>query len=523
MSIHLPLRAGALAAAVGLICTALPSGQAIGQGIGPAEAVNDAAAAPQDTALDVAAPGVLANDQVLASEPGAAPYQVCTVAPGFEGDFRSLSPRIVSDPGKGTLTLSVDGSYRFVPAAGFVGTVMFDYSLANIDELPQCPINSRLDATLTIDVVATAQGSFDGTFTPVAAQTGPCILVDTTTIGFGDVPTGSTAWVAPGGGQTTTLSSCSPVDQVVNGTVGAARRHSYESGRRRVARSHGQPRSIRRPVQLRHRRPRRDRDPPRNTGAGADDRACGRGHTASEHRSRHDRALPDRAGGGHARVGDRVPIRGHLRCDGPLVMRIGKGVVLNRAVRAIGAAAVTAFVVAATIPSLAFADAGVGIDPGEIVGLPPIEVETATVVAVTVRNPGSESAAYRMLAQPLSGEPELAIDPTWFSFTPATFDIGGGAAQEVQVAFTVPEGTGAGDYLALITAQLVLGEPESPGAQVGAAVATKFYFTVPTGAAPSSSGVPNAVVIGIVVAALLGAGWLAWRKSGIRLSVTRDR
>ena len=55
-----------------------------------------------------------------------------------------------------------------------------------------CPINPGLSATLTIEVVATAAGSFDGTFTPVSAQTGPCILVDNSTIEFGDVPIGST-------------------------------------------------------------------------------------------------------------------------------------------------------------------------------------------------------------------------------------------------------------------------------------------------------------------------------------------
>jgi hypothetical protein len=195
---------------------------AIGQGIGPAEAVNDTAVALQDTTLNVAAPGVLGNDQVLASEPGAPSFEVCPAAPGYQGDYRSLSPRSVNEPGKGTLTISVDGSYRFVPAADFVGTVVFNYSLANIDELPQCPIRPNLSATLTIEVVAAARGSFDGTFTPVAVQTGPCILVDTPTIAFGDVPIGSTAWAAPSNGRTTTLSSCSPVPQEVSGTVSAA-------------------------------------------------------------------------------------------------------------------------------------------------------------------------------------------------------------------------------------------------------------------------------------------------------------
>lgn len=228
MSYHLRLRLrlGAVVT-VGLACVALPAGMATAQGIGPVEAVNDSATALQDTTLNVAAPGVLGNDQVLASEPGAPSYTTCPSVPGTgsnngPADFQALAPRIVTNTGEGTLTLQLDGSFSFVPAAGFVGTTTFPYSLANIDELPQCPINPRVNATLTIEVVATANGSFDGTFTPVATPSGPCILVDTPTIEFGDVPIGSTEWVAPSGGRTTTLSSCSPIDQVVNGKVSAA-------------------------------------------------------------------------------------------------------------------------------------------------------------------------------------------------------------------------------------------------------------------------------------------------------------
>jgi hypothetical protein len=172
--------------------------------------------------------------------------------------------------------------------------------------------------------------------------------------------------------------------------------------------------------------------------------------------------------------------------------------------------------------STAFAQAGVGIDPGEISGLPPIEADTPVSVAVVVRNPGTAPASYQMLAQPLSGEAELPADPEWFGFEPATFDLDGGAAQEVQVSFRVPEGTDAGDYLALVTAQLVLGEPETSGAQVGAAVATKLYFTVPPAPESSSSGIPTGVIIGIVAGVVVVGGFLLVRRSGLRLRVTRE-
>jgi hypothetical protein len=145
----------------------------------------------------------------------------------------------------------------------------------------------------------------------------------------------------------------------------------------------------------------------------------------------------------------------------------------------------TALVVVATLPSLAFAGAGVGIDPGEIKGLPPIEAGAPTTIAVTVRNPGTESASYQMLAQPLNGVAELPIDPTWFSFEPATFDLA------------------------------------TSGAQVGAAVATKLYFTV-TPTPESSSGFPTAPLVGGTLVVGLAGGFVLYRRSGIRLSITRN-
>ncbi len=90
------------------------------------------------------------------------------------------------------------------------------------------------------------------------------------------------------------------------------------------------------------------------------------------------------------------------------------------------------------------------------------------------------------------------------------------------MAFTVPEGTDAGDYLALVTAQLILGEPETSGAQVGAAVATKLYFTVPPPPV-STSRFPTAIVIGsVALVVVLVSGFLLYRRSGIRLRITRD-
>jgi hypothetical protein len=169
---------------------------------------------------------------------------------------------------------------------------------------------------------------------------------------------------------------------------------------------------------------------------------------------------------------------------------------------------------------LVHAQAGVGIDPGEISGLPPVEPGDSVTVAVQVRNPGTEAASYEMVVQPLADVPELPPDPEWFTFEPATVELDGGEQAEIQVTLTPADGAEAGNYLALLTAQLVLPEAEGAGARVGAAVATKFLFTVAE--TPESGGVPTWAFLaggGVIVA---GLAVFAVKKSGIRLKVERS-
>jgi VCBS repeat-containing protein len=77
--------------------------------------------------LDVAAPGVLAND----SDP--------------QGD--PLSAAVVSGPANGTLTLNADGSLSYTPNAGFTGTDSFSYQASDGTNLSN-------EATVMIDVQA---------------------------------------------------------------------------------------------------------------------------------------------------------------------------------------------------------------------------------------------------------------------------------------------------------------------------------------------------------------------------------
>ena len=70
-------------------------------------AVADSYATPEDVALDVAAPGLLANDT--------------------DADGDPLSAVKVTDPAHGTLTVNANGSFRYVPNANFNGTDSFTY------------------------------------------------------------------------------------------------------------------------------------------------------------------------------------------------------------------------------------------------------------------------------------------------------------------------------------------------------------------------------------------------------------
>ena len=70
-------------------------------------ATNDAYTTDEDTALTIAAPGVLGND----SDP----------------DSSTLTAAVVTGPGHGTLTLNANGAFTYTPAANYNGTDTFTY------------------------------------------------------------------------------------------------------------------------------------------------------------------------------------------------------------------------------------------------------------------------------------------------------------------------------------------------------------------------------------------------------------
>jgi len=88
-------------------------------------AVPDTFAATEDTTLNVAAPGVLANDRDPDDEP--------------------ITALLVAGPAKGTVTLNANGSFTYVPAANFNGADTFTYRAFD-------GTRNSADVTVTINV-----------------------------------------------------------------------------------------------------------------------------------------------------------------------------------------------------------------------------------------------------------------------------------------------------------------------------------------------------------------------------------
>jgi len=90
-------------------------------------AADDSYNGTSDTLLTIAAPGVLANDSDV------------------DGD--ALSAVQVSPPASGTLTLNSDGSFTYMPNAGFAGSDSFTYSASD-------GVASSNVATVTLNIAA---------------------------------------------------------------------------------------------------------------------------------------------------------------------------------------------------------------------------------------------------------------------------------------------------------------------------------------------------------------------------------
>jgi hypothetical protein len=127
---------------------------------------------------------------------------------------------------------------------------------------------------------------------------------------------------------------------------------------------------------------------------------------------------------------------------------------------------------------------GAAVDLGRVEVDEPLHVGQRYVLpTLRVRNPGTVTTDYRMVAQPLA-DAAPAIDGSWVEFSPTRFTLEAGEVQPVEVILEIVHGGTPGDYDALLAAQAVAA---GDGAQVAAAAASRLTFTVQAHPTPPGS------------------------------------
>jgi len=136
------------------------------------------------------------------------------------------------------------------------------------------------------------------------------------------------------------------------------------------------------------------------------------------------------------------------------------------------------FFVCLIFPTVAFARVGVGVatgkiqvqdklKPGIIYNLPPL----------TVVNTGDIPTDYEVEATYFEKQPQLKPSNDWFIFSPRTFHLDPGKAQEVSIKLNLPLVTTPGNYFNFLEAHPI--QKDKAGiTTIGIAAAAKLYFTV---------------------------------------------
>ncbi len=122
------------------------------------------------------------------------------------------------------------------------------------------------------------------------------------------------------------------------------------------------------------------------------------------------------------------------------------------------------------------ASTGVSIDVGSIAISEQLAPGGAYhLPAFGVRNPGDDPTAYRVVVSYVDGQLAQRPPEAWFTFTPTSLSLDGGASAPVRTLLEVPPDAEPGEYAALVGPQIV---PTGGGAQVGAGAAARVTFTV---------------------------------------------
>jgi hypothetical protein len=120
-------RARLLLTAAGLLFVLLPAVVFARTDFGPVAVDDPSYVTAQDTALVVAAPGVLANDYWSGNlQQGNIEAQLSQIT----DDFPSLIATDATTPGHGTVSLEESGTFTYTPAPGFFGVDTFQYKAA---------------------------------------------------------------------------------------------------------------------------------------------------------------------------------------------------------------------------------------------------------------------------------------------------------------------------------------------------------------------------------------------------------
>ena len=123
------------------------------------------------------------------------------------------------------------------------------------------------------------------------------------------------------------------------------------------------------------------------------------------------------------------------------------------------------------------ADRGVGVDVGQLaVGRTLEPGQSYDLPRIGVTNTGDETTEYGLSVGHLDGQSARLPDPDWISFAPQRFVLEPGQTRDVSIEIVLPANAEPGDYFALLRAQTA--PPESGGASLGVAAATKLSFTV---------------------------------------------